>query len=179
MNRATMLLIAGLLAGIAGGALAQQNAPVPPFKDVPRDHWAYQAVENLRQRGILRGYPNSAYRGKRTVTRYEAVEALNRIVSAGSSLRLPPYVNGTPDRSGPPGDRGPAGPKGERSPKGETGPRGRAPLEVSEFQAVLEEMLKETTSIRRHLDSADSRVEDLKGGAGDLKKGLKTLRTGK
>jgi hypothetical protein len=28
-----------------------------PFVDVPRDHWAYAAVEELRQRGILLGYP--------------------------------------------------------------------------------------------------------------------------
>jgi hypothetical protein len=28
-----------------------------PFVDVPRDHWAYEAVEELRQRGILLGYP--------------------------------------------------------------------------------------------------------------------------
>jgi hypothetical protein len=28
-----------------------------PFVDVPRNHWAYEAVEELRQRGILLGYP--------------------------------------------------------------------------------------------------------------------------
>jgi len=28
-----------------------------PFADVPRDHWAYEAVEALRKQGILRGYP--------------------------------------------------------------------------------------------------------------------------
>jgi hypothetical protein len=37
------------------------SAPVrtTPFPDVPRDHWAYDAVEQLRKRGILRGYPPS------------------------------------------------------------------------------------------------------------------------
>lgn len=28
-----------------------------PFPDVPRDHWAYDAVEQLRKMGILIGYP--------------------------------------------------------------------------------------------------------------------------
>lgn len=28
-----------------------------PFKDVPRDHWAFAAVEKLRQEGIVVGYP--------------------------------------------------------------------------------------------------------------------------
>jgi len=28
-----------------------------PFSDVPKDHWAAAAVETLRQRGIVVGYP--------------------------------------------------------------------------------------------------------------------------
>lgn len=28
-----------------------------PFPDVPKDHWAAAAVETLRQRGIIIGYP--------------------------------------------------------------------------------------------------------------------------
>ncbi len=30
-----------------------------PFSDVPKDHWAAAAVETLRQRGIVVGYPPS------------------------------------------------------------------------------------------------------------------------
>ena len=30
-----------------------------PFPDVPKDHWAAAAVETLRQRGIVVGYPAS------------------------------------------------------------------------------------------------------------------------
>jgi len=29
-----------------------------PFSDVPRDHWAYDAVTDLAQRGLLIGYPD-------------------------------------------------------------------------------------------------------------------------
>ncbi len=29
-----------------------------PFSDVPKDHWAYQSVENLRKAGIVLGYPS-------------------------------------------------------------------------------------------------------------------------
>ncbi len=28
-----------------------------PFSDVPKNHWAAAAVETLRQRGIVTGYP--------------------------------------------------------------------------------------------------------------------------
>ncbi len=30
-----------------------------PFPDVPKDHWAAAAVETLRQKGIVVGYPPS------------------------------------------------------------------------------------------------------------------------
>ncbi len=33
------------------------------FADVPFDHWAYQAVEELAQAGVLEGYPDGLYRG--------------------------------------------------------------------------------------------------------------------
>lgn len=33
----------------------------PPFPDVPPNHWAYEAVEKLRQEGIVHGYPDGTY----------------------------------------------------------------------------------------------------------------------
>lgn len=48
-----------LAAGIARAQPPSRSEPGAdrPFVDVPRDHWAYEAVEELRKRGILRGYP--------------------------------------------------------------------------------------------------------------------------
>ena len=40
-----------------------QAQGLPGFKDVPPDHWAYPAVERLRQKGILRGYPDGSFQG--------------------------------------------------------------------------------------------------------------------
>lgn len=40
---------------------ARAVRPLPGgFPDVPADHWAARAVETLRQRGIVTGYPASA-----------------------------------------------------------------------------------------------------------------------
>ena len=37
------------------------------FPDVPRNHWAYDAVKSLKDKGILQGYPSEPTRqGKRT-----------------------------------------------------------------------------------------------------------------
>lgn len=58
------IYLAGCLCVLAVPAQSAQPAPprdapirTTPFPDVPRDHWAFDAVEQLRERGILRGYP--------------------------------------------------------------------------------------------------------------------------
>jgi hypothetical protein len=38
-------------------SIVPNPATAPFFSDVPRDHWAYQAVQDLAQLGILRSYP--------------------------------------------------------------------------------------------------------------------------
>ena len=53
------LLCLSPLAASAQGETARDPAPIrtTPFPDVPETHWAYDAVEQLRKLGILRGYP--------------------------------------------------------------------------------------------------------------------------
>lgn len=57
------LILVVMLLGPVAAAAAQESRPDPaparatPFPDVPRDHWAYDAVEQLRKLGIVRGYP--------------------------------------------------------------------------------------------------------------------------
>ncbi|MBL8061148.1 MAG: S-layer homology domain-containing protein [Chthonomonas sp.] len=60
------------MAFVAVPAMAQDN-----FPDVPENHWAYEALENLKREGILVGYPDGTYKGPRAATRYEMAVALN------------------------------------------------------------------------------------------------------
>jgi len=58
----SVLAVALCLGPIAASAQTRpstDSAPIrtTPFPDVPKTHWAYDAVEQLRQLGILRGYP--------------------------------------------------------------------------------------------------------------------------
>lgn len=168
MNRLSVLIGTGLILSFATGAWAQSEAPVPPFKDVPMTHWAYQAVENLRLKGILRGYPDANYRGKRTITRYEMAAALNRI----------PLDRGGPI-VGKAGEPGPRGPQGERGPKGEPGPRGVPPIALSDFRTTLEELQKELGAIHQQVDATDQRADSLAGQVRDLKKHAGPVETGK
>jgi hypothetical protein len=72
------LLIAALLAccvlgfGVAWAASA--------YDDVPTDHWAYNALDYLTQRGVLEGYPDGFFKGDRTLTRYEFAQAIARLL---------------------------------------------------------------------------------------------------
>jgi len=71
-----------LMAGAAIYALAfavPARAQAP--QDVPRNHWAYAAVQDLAARGLIRGYPsNSDFFGTRSVTRYEMAAIVDRIL---------------------------------------------------------------------------------------------------
>ncbi|HEY3268096.1 MAG TPA: S-layer homology domain-containing protein [Armatimonadota bacterium] len=51
-----------------------------PFADVPQDHWAYQAVNTLAQRGLVIGYPDGTFGGKRAMTRYEFAVVIARMI---------------------------------------------------------------------------------------------------
>jgi hypothetical protein len=60
--------------------LSQAKAASGTFADVPADHWAYQAVDTLQKAGIVIGYPDGTYGGKRAMTRYEFAEAIARLL---------------------------------------------------------------------------------------------------
>jgi hypothetical protein len=53
-------------------AVAQDN-----FPDVPDNHWAYEALSNLKKAGVLVGYPDGLFRGGRPASRYELAVAIN------------------------------------------------------------------------------------------------------
>jgi hypothetical protein len=70
-------LIAALCLAVAAVAVSHAQAP---FADVPKDHWAYEAVNTLAQRGIVIGYPDGTFGGKREMTRYEFAVAVSRML---------------------------------------------------------------------------------------------------
>ncbi len=52
------------------------------FPDVPANHWAYSALENMRKAGVLDGMPNGKFCGNKAFTRYEFAAAVNRAYSS-------------------------------------------------------------------------------------------------
>jgi hypothetical protein len=61
-------------------ALVLAPAMAKDMPDVPFTHWAYDAVDELTDIGILQGYPDGNYGGQRTLTRYEFAEATVKLV---------------------------------------------------------------------------------------------------
>ncbi|MCW3061315.1 MAG: S-layer y domain [Capsulimonas sp.] len=79
----SLTLLAGasmLVLGVPAISMAQTSTASGPFADVPADHWAYQSVENLQNAGIVIGYPDGTYGGKRAMTRYEFAVAIARLL---------------------------------------------------------------------------------------------------
>ena len=54
------------------------------FPDVPENHWAYQYVKTLGERGYLQGYPDGEFKGDRTLTRYEYAAIIYRALQNGA-----------------------------------------------------------------------------------------------
>ncbi|ACL69927.1 S-layer homology domain-containing protein [Halothermothrix orenii] len=50
------------------------------LKDVPEDHWAYQSIKMLIDKGYLSLYEDGTFRGKDSVTRYEIAALIGRLL---------------------------------------------------------------------------------------------------
>ena len=54
------------------------------FPDVPENHWAYQYVKTLAEKGYLEGYPDGEFKGDRSMTRYEYAAVIYRALQNGA-----------------------------------------------------------------------------------------------
>jgi len=75
MNRIMKLALSAVLGTMLVAPAFAQNST--PFPDTDRNHWAYQAVQNLKDKGCLVGYDDGFFRGARMMTRYEFAAATN------------------------------------------------------------------------------------------------------
>ena len=67
-----------LVVGAASTAFAASN----PFADVPADHWAYDAVSQLAQDGIVDGYAaDGTFKGDQRMTRYEMAQIVAKAMA--------------------------------------------------------------------------------------------------
>lgn len=73
------ILITTLAVSLLGSSTT--FAAVNHFSSVPKDHWAYGAVEKLVQDGLIDGYGDDDFRGEKAITRYEMAQLVARAMS--------------------------------------------------------------------------------------------------
>jgi hypothetical protein len=90
MKRKVTLGAAIALAAVAPAIVAPRlttpahaQAATAEYPDVPRGHWAYDAINKLSQAGIIEGYSmadGGGFKGNRAMTRYEFAVAIARLL---------------------------------------------------------------------------------------------------
>ena len=77
-----ILAIAAVAALTAGVSAYAAN----PFSDVTPSDWAYQAVVDLSEQGVVEGYPDGTFKGERNITRYEMAQIIARMLAKEDQL---------------------------------------------------------------------------------------------
>ena len=72
------ILAMAAVAALAAGASAYA---ANPFSDVSTSDWAYQAVADLSDQGIVEGYPDGTFKGQTNITRYEMAQIIARLMA--------------------------------------------------------------------------------------------------
>lgn len=69
-----MAAVTALAAGVSAYA-------ANPFSDVSTSDWAYQAVADLSDQGIVEGYPDGTFKGQKNITRFEMAQIIARMMA--------------------------------------------------------------------------------------------------
>jgi hypothetical protein len=150
-----LALLAGVALVLCLGVRPSYAAPAQgPFADVPTDHWAYDAVNELAALGIFNGYPDQTFGGKRALTRYEFAVALQRMLQ-DVQRRIDAIK---PGGTGP-GAPGSAGPRGQAGPQG---PAGVPPEELARMRTAIETLQRLAREFSDTLATLGTDVDQLK-----------------
>jgi len=166
MNKAKLLASSAATAAVALAGVAPAFAQAGgPFADVPTDHWAYSAVDKLQKAGVVIGYPDGTYGGKRAMTRYEFAVAIARLL----------------DKVGTPPDLSNYYTKPEADAKFAT----KADLaglatkeEVQTLRNLVDEFHTELTTLGVDLDATKKRLAALEGRVTAVENELKRVKVG-
>ncbi len=133
----------GLLVGILSAAPATAQTAM---KDVAPDHWAYQAVRELADKGLITGYPDGSFLGKRTLTRYEMATIIQRLLAHVQQMQpaTPPAPAPTPPAPAP-----------------EAPPAGVSAADLAEVRRLVDEFKVELTVIGTDLKDVKDRLDAL------------------
>ena len=141
----TAALAGGLLAAGMTIAAPSTSAQAAPFLDTPTNHWAYEAVQNLAKKGIIIGYPDGTYGGKRPMTRYEFAVAIDRLLRTMADMTS------------------------QNPPPGTPAPATLTQDELNQVQALIDKFRPELDTIQTNLQTAQDNIDALRADVLDAK----------
>jgi hypothetical protein len=150
-----------LFASAALMSLTLASAPVfaqgGPFADVPTDHWAYASVDRLQKKGIVIGYPDGTFGGKRSMTRYEFAVAIARLLQQTLTATPAPPPDLTPYALKT--DLNNYALKSDLAPFATKDDVAQLRKLVSEFQTELTTLGVDIDAVKKRLDALEGRVK--------------------
>ena len=141
----TAALAGGLVVAGAAAFTPSSSAQASPFLDTPTNHWAYEAVQDLAKKGIVIGYPDGTYGGKRPMTRYEFAVAIDRMLRTLADMNSQNPPPGTPPPSTLTQD------------------------ELNQVQALIDKFRPELDTIQANLQTAQDNIDALRADVLDAK----------
>lgn len=115
------------------------------YDDVPTDHWAYNALDYLTERGVLEGYPDGFFKGDRTLTRYEFAQAIARLLDTIDATNPDEQI------------------------------RIMAETLRAEFSDQLAELTRKQDELSAQMGDMDGRIADLEGNVADTNSRMDSL----
>jgi hypothetical protein len=86
MKRLLRLLFAAITILALSHLWCPMAMAADPFSDVPPDHWAYDAVRELTDKGYMDGYVDGTFKGRKVITRYELALILAKMLTKVESI---------------------------------------------------------------------------------------------
>jgi hypothetical protein len=135
------------LAGIPAARTQAQDAASPSagisFPDVPANHWAYQAVQDLADKGYVKGYPNGTFLGNRALTRYEFATVIERMLETVNDIKN----SKTPTAAAPQVTQ----------------------EDLNKIQVLVDTFKQQLTDIQANVTQAQKDIAELRGEVADLR----------
>lgn len=75
------VLLACCLLFVAFAPSPLRGEDTNPFRDVPKDHWSVQAIQKLVAEGIIEGFPDGTFKGRKVITRYDLAVHIARLLA--------------------------------------------------------------------------------------------------
>ncbi|HBT51281.1 MAG TPA: hypothetical protein DEA49_04125 [Petrotoga sp.] len=117
------------------------------FKDVPINHWAYDAVERLSRIGIIEGYPDGTFKGLENMNRYQLTVALSRTIDYMEQSMVDPLAQSLANL--------------ERTVRSLSVPQGVSSSELQQLQTRLDATTSDLSNLKGTVSRLDNSVKEL------------------